>query len=63
MLLLTSADFFKKLNFLKKSFRNNYQSVKQFGSGSEPFDSMIVFLKDFLENLIFEASEQITTKA
>ena len=36
MLLLSSADFFFKINFFKKKIQEHYQSDKQFGSRSGP---------------------------
>ena len=36
MVLLSSVDFFFKINFFKKAFREHYQGVKRFGSRLGP---------------------------
>ena len=62
MLLLSFADFFFKINFVKKFFQENYQNVKQFGSrsGSKLFAKVIS--RQQKRNFKFDASKERVNK-
>ena len=63
-ILLASSDFCHLLITFANSLdpdQDDNESVLGYRSGYNEFDSLIVFLKEFLEKVNFEKSQQTTT--